>query len=137
MREMILNADLLPQFPDRFPDLLAARTQLERVIKVKKRIFGLSCALVSFCARHKSLHARWVHAKRARGGISSLMVLASPSLTSTEIEQKMELKRGKLRAQLLILVTRKALERVTISVRSVSKLGLSEEHVSILKEFVQ
>ena len=134
---MILNADLLPQFPDRFPDLLTARTQLECVIKVKESIFGLSCALVSFCARYKSLHARWVHAKRVRGGIGSLVVLASSSLTSTEIEQKMELKRGKLRAQLLILVTRKALERVTISVRSISKLGLSEEHVSILKEFVQ
>jgi len=137
VRKMILNADLLPQFPYRFPDLLAARTELERVIEVKKRIFGLSCALVSFCARHQSLHARWVHAKRVRSCIGSLMVLASSSLTSAEIEQKMELKRGKLRAQLLILVTRKALERVTISVRSVPKLSLSEEHVAILKEFVQ
>ena len=134
---MILDANFLPQFPDRFSDLLAVGSQLERVVKVKKRILCFTRALVSFCARHKTLHARWVHTERVRGCARSLMVLTSPSLTSAKVEQKMQLELRKLRAYVFVLMVGKALKRVAISVRGLAKLTLSEEHVAILEEFVQ
>ena len=137
MRKMILNADLLSQFPDRFPDLLAARTELQRVIEVKERVFSLPRALMSLGARHEPLHARWMHSECAGGCDGSLMVVTTSPLTSAEVEQEMQLELGELRAQLLVLVMRKALERVAISVRGVPELRLSEEHVAILEEFVQ
>ena len=134
---MILDANFLPQFPDRFSDLLAVGGKLERVVKVKKRVLRLSRALVSFCARHKTLHARWVHTKRVRGCARSLVVLTTPSLTPAKVEQKMQLELRKLCVKVFILMMGKALERVTISVRGVPKLTLSEEHVAILEQFVQ
>ena len=134
---MILNADLLSQFPDRFPDLLASRTELQSVIEVRERVLGLPRTLMSLSARHEPLHAHWMLSERAGCCDGSLMVVTSSPLTSAEVEQEMQLELGELHAQLLVLVMRKALERVAISVRGVPELRLSEEHVAILEEFVQ